>query len=128
MTARTLLSTLLLAGCLTLPPRTEYYTIEGISVPVHYDSPNDPCPAESAACYVFATGEVFIRSPVKGYILKHELSHAVGMRHSEWQYYPVIRMSCAVVWAPGGGYNINDVLCLDGHSERVFNRNLLGVY
>lgn len=117
------LAVLALSGCATVEPRTEKRLVGDKLITVHFDHPATPaaCGENWAGCnFPLGGTTVYVRSPVAGHTVKHEIAHVDGMRHGPWVRNHVLNRVCAVVTQRGGGYEVGQNICLNGRGEEVW--------
>lgn len=110
-----------LTGCAT--PTILTTVVAGIEITEHLDA-KMPLGCEQAfptgGCYELQDGKHNIWYSVVSlpYVRKHEIGHALGMRHSmPWSWDG--QQSCATVTVSGGGYQQDQRICVDSHGEHT---------
>lgn len=118
----------LLAGLLASPEalaEVRKRIIDGISVTEHLDENDSPCGGRSwlNGCYANRNGEhhVWYSEISPDFVKAHELAHAKGMTHTDWQperngLYGAL-MNCAFVTNPAEQYEPGDKICVTPRGE-----------
>lgn len=112
-----------LSGCATRPHTVETRIVNGKSIEIHTDAPEfmEPqLPVAWIGYYEAARDRIFLRSPVRQWVVNHELAHAEGMLHTAWVHHEFNRMNCATVVKAGGRYRVGQVICNRPDGEVVF--------
>ena len=110
-------------GCATRPHKVETRIVNGKSIEIHTDAPSDlepQLPVAWIGYYEAARDRIFLRSPVRQWVVNHELAHAEGMLHTAWVHHEFNRMVCATVVKAGGRYRVGQVICSRPDGEVVF--------
>lgn len=110
-----------LAGCAT---PTNLTSVIGETEITEHVSEKMPPGCEQAfptgGCYQLRDGKhhIWYSAVSYPYVRKHEIAHALGMRHSApWIWDG--KQNCAVVTASGGGYLQDQRICIDARGERT---------
>lgn len=94
----------------------------------HIDATDSPCGERGpdAGCHAMINGtsHIWYSSVGPGYVRSHELAHARGMRHTDWQRHAIRRGLCAVVIIPTDGYPAGADICIDGRRELVLDNSV----
>lgn len=123
---RSLLLLALLAGCAGGEIRRSSY--EGLTIVEHVDMADQPdvCSRRyTDGCYqrLVVSGAVehhiWFSKVGASYVRRHEISHAKGMKHTQWALHPIYQANCSTITVGAEGYPVGLLLCVDGKKEWV---------
>lgn len=108
-----------------------YTVYDGIPVIEHIDTFDAPEPCtrrytdgcwQMVSFYGNITHHIWRSDIGPAYVLKHEVGHAKGMRHSAFAVHPIYRTNCATITVGIEGYPAGSLVCNDGRSEWIVDR------